>query len=74
MLKVLLFMIIAISMISTSVFAESTIEVHTPSEEIKALDSILISGKITDVSQFKLVKLRVIGPDGALVFCTSSSN
>jgi predicted secreted protein with PEFG-CTERM motif len=61
-------MIITISMISASAFAESSIEVHTSSEEIKALDSIWITGKITDVSQFKPVKLRVIGPDGALVF------
>ena len=61
-------MIITVSMISASAFAESTIEVNTSSEEIKALDSIWISGKITDVSQFKPVKLRVIGPDGALVF------
>jgi predicted secreted protein with PEFG-CTERM motif len=68
MLRISLFMIITVSMISASAFAESTIEVHTSSEEIKALDSILISGKITDVSQFKPVKLRVIGPDGALIF------
>ena len=68
MLKISLFMVITISMISASAFAESTIEVHTSSEEIKALDSVWITGKITDVSQFKPVKLRVIGPDGALVF------
>lgn len=68
MLKISLFMIITISMISASAFAESAIEVHTASEEIKALDSVWITGKITDVSQFKPVKLRVIGPDGALVF------
>jgi len=68
MLKISLFMLITISMISTSAFAETTIELQTSAEEIKALDSIWISGKITDVSQFKPVKLRVIGPDGALVF------
>ena len=32
------------------------------------LDSIWISGKITEVAEFKPVKLRVIGPDGTLVF------
>jgi predicted secreted protein with PEFG-CTERM motif len=68
MLKISLFMIITISMISASAFAESEIEVHTSSEEIKALDSVWITGKITDVSQFKPVKLRVLGPDGALIF------
>jgi PPOX class probable F420-dependent enzyme len=66
-------MIITISMISTSAFAESTIEVHTSSEEIKALDSIVISGKITDVSQFKPVKLWVIGPEGVRVFAPQVS-
>jgi len=68
MLKISLLMLIAISMISTSAFAETAIELKVSSEEIKALDSILISGKIIDVSQFKPVKLRVIGPDGTLVF------
>ena len=66
-------MLIAISMISTSAFAESSIELHVSSEEIKALDSVLISGKIIDVSQFKPVKLRVIGPDGALIFAPQIS-
>jgi len=61
-------MLITVSMFSTLAFAESTLELQVSSEEIKSLDSIWISGKITDVSQFKPVKLRIIGPDGALVF------
>jgi len=68
MLKISLFMLIVISMISTSAFAETTLELEVSSDEIKSLDSIWISGKITDVSQFKPVKLRIIGPDGSLVF------
>lgn len=68
MLKISLFALIVVSMISTSAFAESTIELEVSSKEIKSLDSILISGKITDVSQFKPVKIQIIGPDGALVF------
>ncbi len=68
MLKISLFMVLAISMASTLAFAESTIEVQTSDDEIKALESIWITGKITDVSQYKPVKLRIIGPDGALVF------
>ncbi|MDH3313625.1 MAG: PEFG-CTERM sorting domain-containing protein [Nitrosopumilus sp.] len=55
-------------MISTLAFAEPTIEVQISENEIKALESIWLTGKITDVSQYKPVKLRVIGPDGALVF------
>jgi len=61
-------MLFAVSMISTSAFAESTIEIQTSVDEVKSLESIWITGKITDVSQFKPVKLRVIGPDGAIVF------
>ena len=68
MLKISLFMLIIISMASSSAFAESTLELKASSEQINALDSIWISGKITDVSEFKPVKLRIIGPDGALVF------
>ena len=68
MFKISLLMLFAVSIISTSAFAESTIEVQTSVDEIKALESIWITGKITDVSQFKPVKLRVIGPDGAIVF------
>ena len=66
-------MLIVISMISTSAFAENAIELEVSSEEIKALDSILISGKITDASQFKPVKIRIIGPDGTLVFAPQVS-
>jgi len=68
MLKTSLFMIFAISMASTLAFAESTIQVETSNDEIKSLESIWITGKITDVSQFKPVKLRIIGPDGGIVF------
>ncbi len=68
MLKISLFMLIIISMVSSSAFAEPTLEVKVSSKQINALDSIWISGKITDVSEFKPVKLRIIGPDGALVF------
>lgn len=68
MLKISLFILIMVSIASTSAFAESTLELKVSSDEIKALDSIWISGKITDVSEFKPIKLRVIGPDGSLVF------
>ena len=68
MLKISLFMLFAVSMVSTLAFAESTIQVETSEDEIKSLESIWITGKITDVSQFKPVKLRVIGPDGSIVF------
>jgi predicted secreted protein with PEFG-CTERM motif len=68
MLKVSLFMLFAVSMVSTLAFAESTIQVETSKDEIKSLESIWITGKITDASQFKPIKLRIMGPDGAIVF------
>ena len=68
MLKSTLMMLFAVSMALPLAFAEPTIEVQTSVDEIKALESIWITGKITDVSEFKPVKLRVIGPDGAIVF------
>jgi predicted secreted protein with PEFG-CTERM motif len=61
-------MLIAVSMFSTLAFAESTIQVETSENKIKSLDSIWIIGEITEVSKYKPVKLRVIGPDGAIVF------
>ncbi|KAF6247271.1 PEFG-CTERM domain-containing protein [Nitrosopumilus sp. b3] len=68
MLKISLFVVLTISLASTLAFAEPTIQVQTSMDEIKALESIWITGKITDVSQYKPVKLRIIGPDGAIVF------
>ena len=40
MLKISLMMLFAVSMVSTLAFAESTIEVQTSVDEIKALESI----------------------------------
>lgn len=61
-------MLCTISLVSTLAFANTTIEVQTSETKIKALESIWVTGKITDVAQYKPVKLRVIGPDGKLVF------
>jgi predicted secreted protein with PEFG-CTERM motif len=61
-------MLFAVSMFSTLAFAESTIEIQVSDEEIKALESIWITGKVTDVSQYKPIKLRIMGPDGTIVF------
>lgn len=65
MLKISLSVLIIISIASTLAFTESTLELQVSSEEINALDSIWISGK---VAEFKPVKLQVIGPDRARVF------
>ena len=68
MLKISLLILFTASIASTLAFAEPTIEIQTSDTQIKSLESIWITGKITDVSQYKPVKLRIIGPDGALVF------
>lgn len=68
MLKVGLVVLIAISFVSTSVFAEPSIEVDVSSENIKSLDSVLVSGKITGVSEFKPVQLTIVDPDGVIVY------
>jgi hypothetical protein len=44
-------MLFAVSMISTLAFAESTIQVETSKDEIKSLESIWITGKITEVEE-----------------------
>jgi len=68
MFKGLLLFLIVFSIMSTSVFAESTIQVEVSNENIKSLDSVLITGKITDVSNYKPVKLLVTAPDGSIVY------
>lgn len=71
MLRVSLLMLIAASIFSASAFAESTIEVNVSDENIKSLDSVWITGKITEVSQWKPVKLIVTDPNGIIVYSPS---
>lgn len=68
MFKASLLFLIVFSIMSTSVFAESTIQVEVSNENIKSLDSVLITGKITDVSNYKPAKLLVTAPDGSIVY------
>ncbi len=68
MYKAALVMLIAVSFASTSVFAESMIEVNLSADEIKSLDTILVTGTITDVSQFKPVSITVTDPNGIAVY------
>lgn len=67
MLKIALLVLVAIS-VPAYAFAEPTIELNTAQNEIKALDSVLVVGKITGVSIFKPVTLTVISPDGEVVY------
>lgn len=67
MLKIALFVLVAIS-IPMYAFAEPMIELNTSQTEIKSLDTVLVFGKITGVSVFKPVTLKVISPDGEVVY------
>ena len=68
MYKAALIMLIAVSFVSTSVFAESMIEVNLSADEIRALDTILVTGTITEVAQFKPVNITVTDPNGVVVY------
>ena len=67
MLKISLLILVAIS-IPISAFAEPMIELSTSQTEIQSLDSVLVIGKITDVSIFKPVTITVISPDGEVIY------
>jgi predicted secreted protein with PEFG-CTERM motif len=66
-----LLILIVASIFSASAFAESTVEVSVSDENIRSLDSVWITGKITDISQWKPVKLTVTDPDGIVVYSPS---
>ena len=67
MLKIALLILVAIS-IPISAFAEPMIELSTSQTEIQSLDSVLVIGKITDVSIFKPITITVISPDGEVIY------
>ncbi|WP_420545736.1 PEFG-CTERM sorting domain-containing protein [Nitrosopumilus sp.] len=68
MLTKLIAVLIVLSFATTTAFADQTLEVSTNQNEIKALDSVMIVGKITGVSEYKPVRLSVMAPDGAIVY------
>lgn len=68
MFKIAMMLLVAVSFVASPVFAEPTIEVSVYNENIKALDSVMIVGKITGVSNFKPVKLTVTDPQGIIVY------
>ena len=68
MLKILLFVLGAITIFSTSAFADTSIEINVSKESIQSLDPVLITGKITGVSEYKPVKLTITDPDRVIVY------
>ena len=61
-------LLVAVSFAVSPVFAEPTIEVSVYTENIKALDSVMVVGKITGVANYKPVKLTVTDPQGIIVY------
>lgn len=69
MLKIMVLALLAISFIPmSSVFAEGTIELKSDQRTIKATDSVFVYGTVSDVPDYIPVKLKVMAPDGEVVF------
>ena len=60
--------LVATVFLSTSAFADSEFSVEVSPQEIKSLDTVLVTGTITGVTDYKPVKLTVMGPDGEIVY------
>ena len=68
MFKVSLIVLVAISFVSASAFAEPSIEVDVSPKSIKSLDTVAITGIITGVSEYKPIKVIVKDPNGEIVY------
>jgi len=69
MLRIAVLALLVISFISISpAFAEGIIELNSDQDNILATDSILVYGTVTGVTDYIPVNLKVIAPDGELVF------
>ena len=72
MLKGFLMILIAVSFsvsyFSNSVFAEPSIEVNVSEDTIKSLDTIVVSGVISGVVDYKPLKITVKDPNGNVVY------
>ena len=68
MLKIPLFVILAVSFAPLFAFAEPSIELTSDQDTIGSLDSILVYGKVTGVAPYSTVTLTVKAPDGEIVY------
>ena len=68
MLKVMLAALVVTTFLSATAFAESEFSIEVSPQTIKSLESVLVTGTITEVSDHKPVRLSVMGPDGAIVY------
>ena len=67
-LIILLAVSFSVSLFSTSAFAEPSIEVNVSSDTIKSLDTIVVSGVISGVVDYKPLKITVKDPNGNVVY------
>ena len=67
-LIILLAVSFSVSFFSTSAFAEPSVKVSVSSDTIKSLDTIVVSGVITGVVDYKPVKITVKDPSGNVVY------
>lgn len=68
MLKIFLVMLLSVSFVSTLAFAEPSIEVKVSEDKINSLDTVVITGSITEVAEYKPVKITVKDPNGNVVY------
>ncbi len=69
MLRITVLALLVISFISISpALAEGTIELNSDQNNIQATDTILVYGTVTGVTDYIPINLKVIAPDGELVF------
>ena len=69
MLRIAVLALLVVSFISmSSAFAQGSIELNTDQDDIQPRDSILVYGTVTGVTKYIPVTLKVIAPDGEMVF------
>ena len=68
MLKVLVATLVVTTFLSANAFGESEFSIEVSPQTIKSLESVLVTGTITGVTDHKPVRLSVMGPDGAIVY------
>lgn len=67
-LIILLAVSFSVSIFSNSAFAEPSIEVEVSEDTIKSLDTVVVSGVITGVVDYKPLKITVKDPNGNVVY------
>ena len=60
--------IVVTTFLSTNVFADSEFSIDVSPQTIKSLETVLVTGTITGVTDHKPVKLNVMDPDGVIVY------